>query len=137
MTERPGPMPQLTGEGWLKLIRAAECEEVAFQKSKEAAIDKYGAVLVNAAERWARPRLRGSGNTSHGCDGCLARLLIAGTGFAHLAVGQACAAPVWLVAGPTREMEAATPKGRRSGLLRPSVCDGSSAGPCGCACPLP
>jgi hypothetical protein len=74
----------------------------------------------------------------HHLHGCEPRApIVAGTGFAHLAVDQACAAPGWLVAGPTRETEAATPEGRRSGLLRPSVCAGSSAGPCGCACPLP
>jgi len=54
--ERPGPGPQLTGEGWRMLIRAADREKAAFQRSKQAAIAKYGAVLVNAAERWARPR---------------------------------------------------------------------------------
>jgi hypothetical protein len=47
---------QLTGEGWLMLFRAAERENAALQKSKQAAIEKYGAVLVHAAERWARPR---------------------------------------------------------------------------------
>jgi len=52
--ERPEFMPQLTSYGCRN--RAAEREEAAFQKSKAAAIEKYGAVLVNAAERWARPR---------------------------------------------------------------------------------
>jgi hypothetical protein len=51
-----GLMPQLTGYGWRKLIRAGELEKAAFQKSKQAAIQKYGSVLVHAAERWARPR---------------------------------------------------------------------------------
>ena len=41
------------------------------------------------------------------------------------------------LADATREAEAATPEGRRSGWLRPSVSDSSSAGQCGCACPLP
>jgi hypothetical protein len=49
-------MPQFTGYGWRKSTRAAEREKAAFQKSKQAAIEKHGAVLVNAAERWARPR---------------------------------------------------------------------------------
>lgn len=56
MREWGGPGPQLTGEAWRMLIRAAEREKVAFQRSKQAAIAKHGAVLVNAAERWARPR---------------------------------------------------------------------------------
>jgi hypothetical protein len=53
MREWPGPGPQLTGEGWRMLIRAAEREKAAF---RTAAIEKYGAVLVHAAERWARSR---------------------------------------------------------------------------------
>jgi hypothetical protein len=48
--ERPGFMPQLTSYGCRN--RAAEREEAAFQKSKAAAIEKYGAVMVAAAERW-------------------------------------------------------------------------------------
>src|SRR5215472_5230620 len=32
----------------------------------------------------------------HSCDGCLVCVLVAGTGLAHLAVGEACAAPGWL-----------------------------------------
>jgi hypothetical protein len=49
-------MPQLTGYGWRKWIRTSELKEAVFQKSKAEAIEKYGPVLVNAAERWARPR---------------------------------------------------------------------------------
>jgi hypothetical protein len=56
MRDWPGAGPQLTGHGWRMLIRAAEREKAAFQKSKQAAIEQYGAVLVNAAERWAQPR---------------------------------------------------------------------------------
>jgi hypothetical protein len=55
-TNGSGFMPQLTGYGWRKWIRTSELKEAVFQKSKAEAIEKYGPVLVNAAERWARPR---------------------------------------------------------------------------------
>ena len=51
-------MPQLTSYACRKLNRtiAMERQKATFEKSKAAAIEKYGAVLVNAAERWARQR---------------------------------------------------------------------------------
>jgi hypothetical protein len=39
-----------------QLNRAIHRQKDAFEKSKQAAVETYGAVLVNAAERWARPR---------------------------------------------------------------------------------
>jgi hypothetical protein len=41
---------------------AAEREKAALHKSKQAAIEKYGVVLVHAAERWGRDRLSGVGS---------------------------------------------------------------------------
>jgi hypothetical protein len=51
-----GLMPQLTGYDWRKLSRAAEREKAVLEKSKQAAIEKYGAVMVAAAERWIGDR---------------------------------------------------------------------------------
>lgn len=88
MREWPGPMPQLTGEGWRMLIRAAEREKAVRQKSKQAAIEKYGAVLVRAPSDGRASGIQGSAPTS-------ARRILTNTSFPCIAVRIAapCAAP--------------------------------------------